>query len=433
MQYLFWEGVFSSAYETWIGPTYLSGVAGELGVSVVWVGLLTAIPAIGAVAQLLGLWHFHRAPSVKSYVIHLAWIARGLWAIPVVLAWYWGFRSFSLHESFPATRWFLVTAFCSCLSSMVGSASGVGWMSWVRDLVPQSFRGRFFGLRQRFTMGAVVAAHAIAVLLVGWRPAGVHVGYGVLLVFALVSAALSTLLLGRVRDVKSSKKEKSPRAALTVSQLLEPLRDERFRSLILFGSLFNGTVQLAGPFFPYYFTRELHLELSTVSFWTILTNIGWFSASVYWGKSADGKRRLGIPFWVALHLIALSPAFYIFASPAAATRIGPVDYFTNGIFWAGYSLVYTTMLLEACPADRCGLYYSVYAACNGLAGALGALLGGPLALLLMPLGGFRTLWAVAAVSRLGVIWFMHPLLIQGATPPVLEESDCAPVAQPVAS
>jgi MFS family permease len=316
---------------------------------------------------------------------------------------------------------------------MVGSASGVGWMTWVRDIVPQSFRGRFFGLRQRFTMGAVVAAHAIAVLLVGWRPAGFHLGYGILLLFALISAALSSLLLGGVRDVKRSKREAGPDAALSFSQLLEPLRDERFRSLILFGSLFNGSVQIAGPFFPYYFTKELHLPLSTVSFWTILTNIGWFSASVYWGKSADGKRRLGLPFWAALHLIALSPAFYIFASPEMAKMIGPIDYFTNGIFWAGYSLVYTTLLLEACPADRCGLYYSVYAACNGLAGALGTLLGGPLALILMPLGGFRTLWAVATLLRLGVIWFMHSLLIQGATPPVLEESDCAPVAQPVAS
>jgi MFS family permease len=430
MHYLFWEGAFAMAYETWIGPTYLSGVAGELGVSVMWVGLLTSIPAIGAVAQLLGLWHLHRAQSLKSYVIRLAGAARGLWAIPVFLAWYWGIRSYVLQESFPASRWFLAAAICSCLSSIVGSASGVAWMAWVRDIVPRKFRGRFFGLRQRYTMAAVVAAHAIAVLLIGWKPAGIHLGYGILLVLGLIGAALSTHLLGKVGDVRRSKREtQSIQRVLRISDLVEPLRNERFRSLVIFGSVFNGAVQMAGPFFPYYFTRELHLSMSTISFWTILTHLGWFSASIYWGKRADGAKRLGRPFWFALCLIALSPAFYISASPQLAMLIGPIDYFTNGIFWAGYSLVYTTLLLEACPAERCGLYYSVYAASNGLAGAAGGLLGGQLAMILIPIGGFRALWALAAVLRLGVILGLYPLLIQGNT----AESDCAPVAQPVAS
>jgi hypothetical protein len=283
-------------------------------------------------------------------------------------------------------------------------------------------------------MAAVIAAHAFAVLMVGWRPQGLHLGYAVLLALALVSAGLSTYFLGRVRDVRKNAGSGVSSPLLTFSQILEPLRDTRFRSLVLFGAVFNGTIQLGGPFFPYYFTRELHLPLSTISFWTILTNLGWFVASVHWGKSADGKRRLGMPFWGALHLIALSPAFYIFASPEMALRIGPIDYFTNGIFWAGYNLVFTTLLLEACPPTRCGTYYSVYAACNGLAGAIGSLVGGQLALILIPFGGFKALWVVTTVLRLGVIWMMYPCLIKGATPPVVrEESDCAPVAHPVAS
>ena len=132
-----------------------------------------------------------------------------------------------------------------------------------------------------------------------------------------------------------------------------------------------------------------------------------------WGKCADGNRRLGKRFWVALHLIALSPAFYIFGGAEWALRIGPLDYFTNGIFWAGYTLVFTTLLLEACPPGRCVLYYSVFAACNGLAGALGNFLGAELLPVLEPMGGFRALWAVAALLRLSVIWTMYPLLFGG--------------------
>ena len=30
LRLLYWEGAFAMVYDTWIGPTYLSGLAGEL-------------------------------------------------------------------------------------------------------------------------------------------------------------------------------------------------------------------------------------------------------------------------------------------------------------------------------------------------------------------------------------------------------------------
>ena len=257
LRFLFWEGAFAMAYETWIGPTYLSGVAGELGVSVGWVGLLAAVPAIGSIGQVLSLWLFSKSSTVKGYVLRLATLARLLWAVPIALAWIWGMQSYLHGTPFPASRWFLLTAICSCISSVIGSSSGVVWMSWVRDLVPSNFRGRFFGLRQRYTMAAVVAAHAAACFWVGWRPGGVHLGYGVLLILALLCAAISTTLLGRVPDVRRGDRA---RESLRPGNLLEPLRHPRFGSLILFGAVFNGAMQLAGPYFPYYFTKELHFR-----------------------------------------------------------------------------------------------------------------------------------------------------------------------------
>src|SRR4051794_36718845 len=66
---LFWEGAFSQVYDTWTGPTYLSGLAGELHAPVFWVSLLCAAAWIGAVGQLFGAWFYVRVPSYKQYTV----------------------------------------------------------------------------------------------------------------------------------------------------------------------------------------------------------------------------------------------------------------------------------------------------------------------------------------------------------------------------
>src|SRR4051812_31467864 len=83
---LWWEASFAIAYETWIHPTYLSGLAGELKVPLNLVSILAAIPWIGAIGQIVGPWAFERSGSVKIYVLGMASIGRSLWIIPLLSA-----------------------------------------------------------------------------------------------------------------------------------------------------------------------------------------------------------------------------------------------------------------------------------------------------------------------------------------------------------
>src|SRR5438094_581358 len=99
---LCWEGAFAMAYETWIGPVYLSGLAGEAGVSLPLLAVLTSIPWIGSIGQVFGLWAFERWPSRKRYTITVASAARALWSVPLFLAFFW----FRKSARFPAENWF---------------------------------------------------------------------------------------------------------------------------------------------------------------------------------------------------------------------------------------------------------------------------------------------------------------------------------------
>ena len=415
------------AFDTWMGPLYLSGLAGELGIGVGWVTLLTSLPWIGSMGQLGGAWFFHRSARYKRYVVTGAGIARSLWTLPLSLALYWGFRSHAGHGAFPTYIWFTVLACSASASSLLGSSSGVAWMSWMKALIPGNFQGRFFGARQRYTMAAIIMANGLATVLVDWSPGGYHAGYAVICVLAILAGACSTLLLSKVPDAETrtlSRAEAgfvlpgvSPLASSGTRRFcdiyLEPLRDSKFRKVVALGAAFNGSVMMAGPYFPYWFTKELHIPMSSVAYWSILTSIGCFISAALWGQKID---RAGDPrktLWITGHLIAFAPLPYLVMSTAAIRWIAPFEYFTNGLYWSGYTLSITTLMLWATPKKNNSAYFAVYSAINGLAGALGTLLGGQIAQLLSAHGGFRALFAIAAVTRLSMLWFVgRPFLMK---------------------
>lgn len=430
---LCWEGAFAVAYETWVGPIYLSGLAGEIGISIGVVTLLASLPWIGSMGQLVGTWAFERADSPKRYTLQLAAAARAVWVFPIFLAIWLGYRSHTTGVAFPATRWILAVAVTGCISSLLASSSGTAWNSWVRELVPERFRGRFFGTRQRYTMTALIAANGLAAAWVGWNPGGYRLGYLILGVLALIAAALSTFLLSRVPDAPMSAKPLlraeaagAARRHRTIAEIFgPPLRDPQFRLILLFGASFNGALQIAGPYFPYYFTKELQIPMSSVALWTMLINLGCVLAAGFWGKQIDRAWGARNSLWITGHIVALSPILYAFLSASAVRWVAPIEHFLNGLAWSGYLLATTALLFRSCPAEKSAAWFSIYAAGCGLAGAICTMLGGHLAQVLAPVGGFRALFVIATMMRLGVLWGLYRLVARSTIPN-------RSIAQPVA-
>jgi MFS family permease len=415
---LCWEAAFCLMYETWIGPTYLSGMAGELGVKVGIVSLLAAIPWIGPSGQILGAWVFDRSPSVREFVVRLAGAGRTLWLIPFFFACFWGIRLKISGVPFPVNTWFLITAFTACIASFLTSASTNAWMYWVKTLVPHRFRGRFFGVRQRFTTFGFVTASLFAASIVAWSPGGFKLGYGVLCVLAILTGGISTLLLSKIKDVPHERLAHA-QARSFKEIILIPVRDKEFRKLLIFGTVFNGALQICGPYFPYYFTNRLHISMSSVAIWTALQYIGIFASSSYWGSLTDRAKFIpNILRWTGMAMV-ISPLFYLSLNSDLIRVIGPIEYFFNGVIYSGFVLAQMKLLLKSGTHGPSSSYFSTYAAFCGLSGALCAFLGGQLASLLEFQGGFRALWVIGSLARLSaVLFFCWP----GENQPVRETS-----------
>jgi MFS family permease len=188
-----------------------------------------------------------------------------------------------------------------------------------------------------------------------------------------------------------------------LTSLKEPLRDPKFRRVIVFSASFNAAIQLAGPYFAYYFTKELGIGMSSVATWAMATNLGAFTAAGFWGARLDRVGGARTIVRVCAALIGLSPLWYLSSDADVIRWIGGIDYFVNGMAWSGFTLSMTTLAIRHCPPGKNAAYFSVYSACNGLASGLAALLGGSLAQWLEPWGGFRALWVVASCLRFAVL------------------------------
>ena len=280
-------------------------------------------------------------------------------------------------------------------------------------------------------MIALIGANLAASTCVDWRPGGLYAGFALLGALSVTVAGISTWLLGRVEDAGTPTGGVPGGLGELSSWVASPLRDPVFRGVVIYGAAFNGVMQLASPYFPYYFTRELGFPMSRVAFWTVLTNLGCLLAAGRWGGYIDraGAHPRGVMRAMG-SLVAVSPLFYITASVGWVRFIAPWDYFTNGMIWVGYWLALTTLLYRSIPRHASpALCFSIYTAAAGLCGAIGSMAGGKLAEMLGPWGGFRALFLLSSLLRFAVIWGLYGQVKEA----VAEERHAAPVMAESAS
>lgn len=424
IQFLYFESAFGFAYDAWVGSTYLSGLAGKHGMGIGLVTLLTAVPFIGQVGQLYGFWAFKRIDSLKRHTVILSGIARGLWLIPLVAALWLGARTYFIGVVFPTRAWFFLVTGVACLSSLCAASSAISWMAWTRELIPQRIRGRVFGVRQGYAMMALILANLVASFWVSWQPGGYRVGFWIIGLVAVLAGGLSSYLLSRMPDVTVpvDRVEGAARVSPWAS-MLRPLRDTRFRRVLLALAAFNCAIQVTGPFFPYYFTKDAGMSISAVAICAMLGNLGNLVASGYWGRKLDSPDFTRRILFLTANGVALSPLFYAFLDPSSVKFYAPFDYLVSGMVASGYGLASTTLIFSFCPRSKSAAYFSVYLGVAGLFGAVGTFAGGALAHWLVAWGGFRSLWWIGSLLRFAVVWTLFRALLRDSS-----AADARPVA-----
>src|SRR5262249_42640337 len=140
-----------------------------------------------------------------------------------------------------------------------GAISSPVWNSLIGDLVPDESRGRFFGYRnQQANIIMVLAVMSAGVILeVSHSEKIPLVGFTVIFIGAFLSRAMSARWLAVHYDPPYTVMAESQ---FSFFEFLRRMPRSNFAKFVLFCSLMNLSVSVAGPYFAPYILKEVKLD-----------------------------------------------------------------------------------------------------------------------------------------------------------------------------
>ena len=394
------EGALACAMGTLTGGVFLTGFALALGATSFQIGLLAAMPALANFAQLLGAWIIERTGHQKRVCLGALTLSRTLWLTVLVtpLVAFNGIGAWLV--------WFLVGL--QAVSSALNAVGGVGWLCWIRDLVPETLRIGFLSRRNQIdTVLALTLSIAGGAFVDWWGGRHPDSPFGFVGVFAvaMVCGIASLALMGRIPEVVAHRHDEHSRPPLG-RLFLAPLREKNFRAMLGFYAWWNLAVNLSTPFFAVFMLERMGLPFWYVTVLGTLSSVCGLMANRFWTRLSERFGHRPVIFLATLG-DALCPLGWLFASPGWSWVLIPIH--CSGIFSAPLAVGPNNLVLKLSPARNASPYMAVFNAVVGPITALAAVLGGFLAgafsgwegsLGPVSFGGLQLLFLISAIGRL---------------------------------
>ncbi len=367
LQALLYDGVCSQVMGVFTGGAFLVAFALLLGASNVVIGLLAAVGPLTQILQIPAIFLVDRMGLRKVLVVLNSLFSRLCWLAVAALPWI-----------VPAEQRVPVLLICLFLYFGLGTVSGCAFNSWMRDFVPQSIMGSYFGKR----MAIATATGAVLTLLAGL---GIEVGrrvltdayapFSILFVLGGVAGLAGVYFLARIPEPKMA--PHVPRGVLTV--LSEPFREFGFRRLLMFLGSWNFAVNLAAPFFVVYMVTRLGMSLGLVLGLSVLSQITNVLFVRIWGRLADrfsNKSVLGVSGWMFIVSILMWPFLTMPEKHVLTLPLLVAIHILAGISTAGISLCAGNIALKAAPQGKATAYLASNALVNGVAATVAPIVAG---------------------------------------------------------
>jgi len=388
LRFSFFDGIFASAMAGFT-QDYFAPFLLVIGATARHIGILNALPNLFAsLVQLLSA-DFTEKTGSRRTIINVFVFCQALILAPMAITAFLGWPSVAFFIA-------LVILFTS-----LGAFFGPAWASLMCDLVDKDKRGEYFGWRNKALGFILVGATLIAGFILNQMKA-VNIFYGFAVIFgcAFIFRIISWYFLTRMYEPKLVHRKED---RFTLLNFLARIRESNFAKFVLFVSMLNFSVNLASPFFAVLMLKNLHFSYLLYTSITITATLTIYLTISRWGRHADKVGNLKVIRFTA-PLIAILPLLWVI-------NRDPVFLFfvqiVSGFAWAGFNLCASNFIYDAVTPEkrtRCIAYFNVL---NGLALAVGALLGGFLVEKMPPVLGYNilSLFIISSVLRLIVALF----------------------------
>ena len=342
------QSMLSAIFAASTGGMFLIGYALQLGATDVQIGLMSTIPMLTIVVQLLSSMLIERGISRRRLTIAASLVSVLGWLVIIMMP--------SLTRGMPANLKIAGLIGVITVNTMFAYVAGNARSSWIGDLIPAKKRGTFFG---RAIMYAGIIGAVFAVVEGTFLDRAKHfglAGFSWLFMFGMVFGLVNILLFLPQSDVPMTHHETRPSFR---GMVRDTLANRALMVVMLYAVIWSFQA-IAGPFYATYILRDLKMPFLGFGILGGVATVTMLLSSPFWGRMVDryGCRPVLIACSVALSPIPL--VWLGLTKPLTVYLVVIPVNLIGGFAVAGVSVALNTLIYKITPSAGRSVQLAVY-------------------------------------------------------------------------
>jgi len=359
-----YTGAMGSMYFTLMVGFFFAYLAGQMGMAKEHFALMGGVSSLLLSFQLLSALITQKGRRRKRIWFWYALFHRSVRIIGICTAfilWCYGLRG-------PA----FVIMGTTWISTGLSAMAMPPWMSWLGDIIPEEEHGAFWGRRDQWiALSTLVALLAAATVMDAVSPDRKPLAAFFILLTGGVIGLLDIVIHGTIPEPHIGK----VRHGHFLDQILEPLRDRRFRPWLVMNAAWTFSVMLGGVVWSIFVVGDLGIEHNFkggVLVTTGITSLFVMLAAGRIGKLVDRWGPQRVLYWGYL-LWAFIPVLTVLASKETALIYLALISILSGVGVRGVMNASTKLIVRFPPRGHRAMYVAVSSCVGSFAGGLGGL------------------------------------------------------------
>jgi len=380
------DGISSQSILMLCTGAFLVKLLKYLGVNDTLNGLISSIPALTGLFQIIGAKYAGRLKKSKLFVSSLALTHRLIFASLFFLP---------LLRTTTANKTILFVILLS-LAYMIGQLITPAASNWLMSLTPQNIRGRYLGLREKYMIVISSSITLIAgrmldffefnnLLSMGFMA----VGFLILILGIINFTALSMIheplintsdidtheseKYGSIlkRDNKASKQNNE----IHKIKIKEIFANENFRKILNITAMWSISFNIVIIYWGIYLVVDLKLSITYLMFIALMGSLIRMFLAGFWGRIADRTSWANV-LKIIFFLLGCIHILLSFVVPKYGFITYAVGSLLAAIPWAGMNFAMFGIQFDFAPHENRSSYIATNGTLAGFSSFTGALIGG---------------------------------------------------------
>ncbi|MFX0040392.1 MAG: MFS transporter [Promethearchaeota archaeon] len=266
------------------------------------------------------------------------------------------------------------------LQSIFASIGHTAWNYWMHDLIPQKILGKFYSKRILLsTLMGLVTSLLAGIFIDLWKtrfPFIENFSYSFLYFLGFIFGMISVYYISKVSEPTMLMLEMKPKLPQLIT---EPYKDKNYKNLLIFLFLWYFTIGFTIPFFTVYMLEKLHLSLTLVICFNIISQITNLTFLQLWGSLSDKFSHKSV-LNISCPLFLICILAWVFTSlPSAYWLTVPLLILIHvfmGISLAGTTLSLGNISLKLAPKGKANWYLAVTSLITSISLGIAPIIGG---------------------------------------------------------